>query len=293
VVAGSSVLGMLIPPSLLLILFGIVAETSIGDLFTGGILPGLLLAFIYCVMIGAMAHFWPSFILTGKRGTAGGEQLMSVGEMARKSAPIVLLILVVLGGIYGGVFTPIEAGAVGALCSLVLALSRRALTWKTFAEVLTETGYVTAAISFLIVAAHLYATLLALSGLPNAIANWAQAHDLGFWTIMVGYLVLILALGTILDSGSIVLITVPLALPIVSAFGTDIVWFGVVTVIAVEVGLLTPPLGVACFVVKANLQHQGITLGDVFTGALPFVVAMTGTLALVTAFPWFVLAFVR
>jgi C4-dicarboxylate transporter DctM subunit len=293
VVAGSSVLGMLIPPSLLLILFGIVAETSIGDLFTGGILPGLLLAFIYCVMIGAMAHFWPSFILTGKRGTAGGEQLMSVGEMVRKSAPIVLLILVVLGGIYGGVFTPIEAGAVGALCSLVLALSRRALTWKTFAEVLTETGYVTAAISFLIVAAHLYATLLALSGLPNAIANWAQAHDLGFWTIMVGYLVLILALGTILDSGSIVLITVPLALPIVSAFGTDIVWFGVVTVIAVEVGLLTPPLGVACFVVKANLQHQGITLGDVFTGALPFVVAMTGTLALVTAFPWFVLAFVR
>jgi C4-dicarboxylate transporter DctM subunit len=244
-------------------------------------------------MIGAMAHFWPSFILTGKRGTAGGEQLMSVGEMARKSAPIVLLILVVLGGIYGGVFTPIEAGAVGALCSLLLALSRRALTWKTFAEVLTETGYVTAAISFLIVAAHLYATLLALSGLPNAIANWAQAHDLGFWTIMVGYLVLILALGTILDSGSIVLITVPLALPIVSAVGTEIVWFGVVTVIAVEVGLLTPPLGVACFVVKANLQHQGITLGDVFTGALPFVVAMTGTLALVTAFPWFVLAFVR
>lgn len=292
VVAGSSVLGMLIPPSLLLILFGIVAETSIGDLFTGGIVPGILLSLVYCVMIGGMAHFFPRSILRDDAGVAE-RALMSTATLLGKSAPILLLVLVVLGGIYGGVFTPIEAGAVGALCSLLLALWRRALTWKTFAEVLTETGYVTAAISFLIVAAHLYATMLAISGLPNAIATWAQAHDLSFWTIMVGYLVLILALGTILDSGSIVLITVPLALPIVSAFGTDIVWFGVITVIAVEIGLLTPPLGVACFVVKANLQTQGITLNDVFMGALPFVIAMTLTLALVTAFPWFVLAFVR
>jgi len=293
VVAGSSVLGMLIPPSLLLILFGIVAETSIGDLFTGGIVPGLLLALIYCIMIGGIAHLRPAAIFRAGANAVAAPGLMPTRTLLARSAPILLLVSVVLGGIYGGIFTPIEAGAVGALCSLLLALWRRALDRHSFAQVLTETGYVTAAISFLIVAAHLYATMLALSGLPNAITNWAQANNLGFWTIMIGYLVLILALGTILDSGSIILITVPLALPIVTAFGTDIVWFGVITVIAVEIGLLTPPLGVACFVVKANLQDQGITLGDVFAGALPFVLAMTATLALVTAFPWFVTAFIR
>jgi TRAP-type C4-dicarboxylate transport system permease large subunit len=176
---------------------------------------------------------------------------------------------------------------------MLLAMFKRALDRKTIVEILTETGIVTAAISFLIVAAHLYATMLASSGLPNAISGWVQANDLSFWTVMVGYLVLILALGTILDSGSIVLISVPLALPIFTGFGTDIIWLGVVTVIAVEVGLLTPPLGVACFVVKANLQQQGITLNDVFAGSFPFVVAMTFTLVLVTAFPQLALFFVR
>ncbi len=293
VVAGSSVLGMLIPPSLLLILFGIVAETSIGDLFTAGILPGLLLALVYCVLIAGLARFRPAFIFRDVALASAAVSEMPATEMLRKAGPIVLLVVVVLGGIYGGVFTPIEAGAVGAFCSLLLALARRALTLRVFLDLLTETGLVTAAISFLIVAAHLYATMLAGSGLPNAIANWVQANNLGFWTIMIGYLVLILALGTILDSGSIVLITVPLALPIFTALGTNIIWLGVVTVIAVEVGLLTPPLGVACFVVKANLQQHDISLGDVFAGAWPFVLAMTFTLALVTAFPWLALAFVK
>ena len=293
VVAGSSVLGMLIPPSLLMILFGIVAETSIGDLFTAGIVPGLLLTLVYCVMIGGFARWRHRFVFVGDGEVGRGNTFMPVSVMIAKAAPIVSLVAAVLGGIYGGVFTPIEAGAVGTLCAMLLAMFKRALDRKTIVEILTETGIVTAAISFLIVAAHLYATMLASSGLPNAISGWVQANDLSFWTVMVGYLLLILALGTILDSGSIVLITVPLALPIFTGFGTDIIWLGVVTVIAVEVGLLTPPLGVACFVVKANLQQQGITLNDVFAGSFPFVVAMTFTLVLVTAFPQLALFFVR
>lgn len=293
VVAGSSVLGMLIPPSLLMILFGIVAETSIGDLFTAGILPGLLLTVVYCVMIAAFARWRKAFLFVGDGESASGRELMTAGVMLSKATPILLLVVAVLGGIYGGVFTPIEAGAVGTLCAMLLAIGKRALNRRTMRDILTETGVVTAAISFLIVAAHLYATMLASSGLPNAIADWVQGNNLSFWTVMAGYLVLILALGTILDSGSIVLISVPLALPIFNAFGTDIIWLGVVTVIAVEVGLLTPPLGVACFVVKANLQGQGITLGDVFSGAFPFVIAMTFTLILVTAFPQLALYFVR
>jgi tripartite ATP-independent transporter DctM subunit len=293
VVAGSSVLGMLIPPSLLLILFGIVAETSIGDLFTAGILPGLLLALIYCLLIMAMVRLWPGFVEEQPGRELALDKTMPVTELLKKSAPVVLLVLVVLGGIYGGVFTPIEAGAVGALCSLLLALVKRSLTWRSFAHVLSETGHVTAAICFLLVAAHLYATMLALSGMPNAIADWAQAQNLGFWTILIGYLVVILVLGTILDSGSIILIVVPLALPLLQSFNADIVWFGVITVIAVEIGLLTPPLGVACFVVKANMRDERITLGDVFAGAFPFVLAMTFVLALVTAFPWLAVGLVR
>jgi len=293
VVAGSSVLGMLIPPSLLMILFGIVAETSIGDLFTAGIVPGLLLTLVYCVMIGGFARWRQRFVFVGDGESGRGSATMPIAVMLTKAAPIVMLVAAVLGGIYGGVFTPIEAGAVGTLCAMLLAMAKRALDRRTMVEILTETGIVTAAISFLIVAAHLYATMLASSGLPNAISGWVQTNDLSFWTVMIGYLVLILALGTILDSGSIVLITVPLALPIFTGFGTDIIWLGVITVIAVEVGLLTPPLGVACFVVKANLQQQGITLNDVFAGSFPFVVAMTLTLVLVTAFPQLALFFVR
>jgi tripartite ATP-independent transporter DctM subunit len=293
VVAGSSVLGMLIPPSLLLILFGIVAETSIGDLFTAGILPGVLLALAYCVLIAIMVRISPAFVEARPGVLRDQGPPMSVATLVTKSAPVVLLVLVVLGGIYGGVFTPIEAGAVGALASLLLALQRRALTGKSLGNVLTETGYVTAAISFLLVAAHLYATMLALSGMPNVITEWVQSQGFGFWTVVIGYIVIILLLGTILDSGSIILIVVPLTLPLMQAFGADIVWFGIVTIIAVEIGLLTPPLGVACFVVKANLPDPSITLGDVFSGSFPFVVAMTVLLGLVTAFPWLSLALVR
>ena len=293
VVAGSSVLGMLIPPSLLLILFGIVAEQSIGDLFTAGILPGILLSIVYCVMIALLVRFRPQFVEASPGSLDERHGVMGSVEMLKKSAPVMLLVLIVLGGIYGGVFTPIEAGAVGALAALLLALQRRALNGESFGRVLTETGYVTAAISFLLVAAHLYATMLALSGLPNVIADWVKGQDLGFWTVLIGYLMLILLLGTILDSGSIILIVVPLTLPLMRAFGADIVWFGLITIIAVEIGLLTPPLGVACFVVKANLSDPRITLGDVFAGSFPFVAAMTFVLVLVTAFPWLTLALVR
>jgi C4-dicarboxylate transporter, DctM subunit len=293
VVAGSSVLGMLIPPSLLLILFGIVAETSIGDLFTAGIVPGLLLAFIYCALIAVLVRAAPHMIELQPGASTQQRELMGTPEMLAKSAPVLLLVLVVLGGIYGGVFTPIEAGAVGALCALLLALYRRALTGSSFGQVLTETGYVTAAISFLLVAAHLYATMLALSGMPNVITEWVQSQGYGFWTVLIGYFIIVLLLGTILDSGSIILIVVPLTLPLMQAFGADVVWFGIVTIIAVEIGLLTPPLGVACFVVKANLPDPRITVGDVFAGAFPFVLAMLFVLALVTAFPWLALGLVR
>ncbi len=283
VVAGSSVLGMLIPPSLLLILFGIIAEVSIGDLFTAGIVPGLILALFFCVAILLMARFFPRF--TGNPN-APDLLIMSRGTMLLKSAPIILLIVLVLGGIYGGFFTPTEAGGVGALGALVIAMIKGRLTAHEIWKIMLEVGQVTASITFLIIAAHMYSRLLALTGLPNAMTGLLSHWELGLYGVLVLYLLAIVLLGTILDSSSILLILLPLILPVIQPFGVDLVWFGILTIIAVEVGLLTPPLGVACFVIKANLDDDRITLNDIFAGAAPFALMMVILVALIVAAPW-------
>lgn len=274
---------MLIPPSLLLILYGIIAEVSIGDLFTAGIVPGLLLAVLFCVAILLMARFFPAF--TGSPGEADLE-LMSRKTMALKAVPVILLIGLVLGGIYGGFFTPTEAGGVGALGALVIALIKGRLSGREVWMILMEVGQVNASITFLIIAAHMYSRLLALTGLPYAMAGLLESWNLGFYGILLLYLAAVVILGTILDSTSILLIALPLILPVVQPFGIDLVWFGILTILAVEVGLLTPPLGVACFVIKANLNDDRISLNDIFAGAAPFALIMVLLIVLVVAFPW-------
>ncbi len=291
VVAGSSVLGMLIPPSLLLILFGIIAETSIGDLFIAGIVPGIVLAIAYSLLIALMAHRYPSKVFTEEGNHLTEQPIMSLGELTLKIAPIVGLIIVVLGGIYGGVFTATEAGGVGAMGALLLALARRTLTWSKFWHVLVETGHVTAAISFLLIGAHIYARMIAVTGIPDALEVMIENSGLGFTALIIIYLAIIVAMGTILDAGSIMLITVPLAVPVMIAMegaGVEtngLVWFGVITIIGVEIGLLTPPLGIACFVIHNNLQDPRISVNDVFWGAAPFALTMLIVLALVVIFP--------
>lgn len=288
VVAGSSVLGMLIPPSLLLILYGIVAEVSIGQMFTAGIIPGILLAFAFVVLIGYLVRRHPRFVGEGalKLTEPDPETDASTMELIVLISPIVILIAIVLGGIYGGLFTPTEAGGVGALAALILAIAKRRLSWAAFKDVLIETGYVTASISFLLIAAHLYANMLALSGLPDFMGHWIETTNIGLVGVLIVYLIAIILLGTILDSASIMLILLPLVVPVMAKLGVDLVWFGIVTVIAVEIGLLTPPLGIACFVIRANLEDDRITLGDIFRGAAPFALTMLIVLALVVAIPW-------
>ena len=294
VVTGSSVLGMLIPPSLLLILFGVLTETSIGDLFKAGIMPGILLAAAYSGLIFFMAYRFPDYV--GNIATSSAESpalRMSLAEAIWKLTPIVLLIALVLGGIYAGWFTPTESGAVGALGALVLALGKRQLDWPRLWQVLTETGHVTVSILFLLIAANIYSRMLALSGITGFIATWIAQSGLGLYAILSIYLILVLLMGTILDSSSIMMIIVPLIYPIMLEMGIDFVWFGLVTVIAIEVGLITPPLGIAAYVVKSTLDDQSITLNDVFAGAFPYVVIMIVVLALVVIFPQISLVLVR
>ena len=285
VVAGSSVLGMLIPPSLLLIVFGILSETSIGDLFIAGILPGIALAIAYCGLIWIMARRFPDKVGSEEALNTVRPAQMTGWQAAAKSAPIVSLIALVLGGIYGGLFTATEAGGIGALGALVLTCFKRALTPANLWQALTETGHVTASICFLLVSAHIYSRMIALTGIPNIMESYVEASGLGLAGLLAIYIVAIVLMGTILDAGSIMLITVPLAIPALAPFGVDLVWFGIVTIIAVEIGLLTPPLGLACFVIHNNLADDRIRIDDVFWGAAPFALTMLVVLLLVVAFP--------
>jgi C4-dicarboxylate transporter, DctM subunit len=289
VVAGSSVLGMLIPPSLLLILYGVLTEKSIGDLFIAGIIPGILLALAYSIGIVLIASLRPELVYADPKAADARSRSrtpLSAGDIAGKMLPIVALVVLVLGGIYGGLFTPVEAGAVGAAGALAIALVKRRLTFSSFWTVLVETAHITAAICFLIISASLYSRMLAISGVTELLRTVIVDTGFGFAGLLTVFIIVVLILGTLLDSSSIMLITIPLVLPALTGFGTDLIWFGIVTLLAVEIGLLTPPFGIAVFVIKATLGPDSrISLKDIFAGAFPFACVMFLVLLAVIGFP--------
>ena len=294
VVAGSSVLGMLIPPSLLMILYGFLSNQSVGDLFTAGIVPGLLLALAYTLGIVVVSFVWPrSVYASGAPQPIEDMVLMPVGTLLRKLVPSVLMIVLVLGGLYAGYFTATEAGAVGAALALVIALLRGKLNARTLWSVLTETGHVTVSVSFLIICATIYTRMLAMSGMPQFLVETMAQAGLGATAFLMLYVLIVIALGMVVDSSSILLIVLPLMLPLAEQFGMNLIWFGVVTVVAVEIGLLTPPFGLSVYVIKSTLQDESISLGDIFRGTAPFTLMMLGVLLLLIFFPAISLVLLR
>lgn len=287
VVAGSSVLGMLIPPSILLIIYAILTEQSVGDMFIAGVMPGILLSAVFCAGILLCGYIKPSMIqpLSEKKLVDDSIVEMSWGEISGKLFPVISLIVVVLGGIYGGVFTPTEAGAAGAFGALVIALLKRKLTLSSAWRILVETGHVTATVLFLIIGATMYSRMLGMSGLPTEIQNWILGMDASFVTLIIFYVLLMILLGTVIDSVSVMLITVPLFVGVLQPFGIDLIWFGIITVIGVEIGLLTPPMGISVYVIKSSLNDARISLWDIFAGAAPFALAMLFVLILIVIFP--------
>jgi tripartite ATP-independent transporter DctM subunit len=285
VVAGSSVLGMIIPPSAMLIIYAIVAEQSVGHMFLAGVIPGLMLAGAYVIAIWIMAKVWPGFVVNEGAGQWEPDELLSARQIVLLSLPLVGLVLAVLGGIYTGWLTPVEAGAAGAALGLALAVARGTIDLKGFWNALLETGHITAAILFLITAASIYSRMLGIAGIPNALGDFLETYELGFTAVMVILVVLMLFLGTILDTASIILIIVPLFLPVVEPLGVSLVWFGIIVVIGAEIGLLTPPLGISCFVIKSTINDPNVTLKDVFMGALPFAAVMLAVLIILIEFP--------
>ncbi|MED5535892.1 MAG: TRAP transporter large permease subunit [Pseudomonadota bacterium] len=282
--AGSSVLGMLIPPSLLLIIYGVIAEVSIGALFVAAIIPGIILASAFAVGVLLMAWLWPSFV--GNPQTQFLEkEINGRWDSLLDILPIGMLVVLVLGGIYGGVFTPTEAGAAGAFAAMCIALLKKRLTGAVLWDVIREAGQVTVTILFLIISASIFSRMLALTGLPEEMATYLATLGFGLAGFLAGYLLLLILLGMVLDSTSILFILLPLALPVVGELGGNLIWFGVVTVIGVEIGLMTPPLGLSVYVIKSSLDNPEISLGTIFAGAFPFVIITFTVTVLLMMFP--------
>ncbi|MEW9922197.1 TRAP transporter large permease [Marimonas sp. MJW-29] len=283
VVAGSSVLGMMIPPSLLMIVYAVLAEQSVGRMFLAGVGPGILLALAFTVTILILATTRRSFVF--ESGDEAAYEDIGLMEIVIKAVPILSLMVLVLGGLYGGFLNPTEAGAAGAFGALVIALLRRSLDRQTFWRLLVETGQITVSVLFLILAATFFSRMLALSGVPRELAEFFLSGDIGPYGFLFAYIVLIVALGCLIDSISIMLIVLPIALPVADAAGLDLIWFGVITVISVEIGLLTPPFGLSVYTIKSAMDDPDLKVGEIFRGAVPFIIAMLVTLLIIILIP--------
>ena len=285
VVAGSSVLGMLLPPSLLFIVYAVQAEESVGRMFLSGIGPGILLTIIFTITILILAKTRPDFVFSNNAAPIEEADDTSLLGIVKMATPIVVLIGVVLGGLYAGLFNPTEAGAAGAFGALVIAIMRRSLNGPKFWRLLVETGQITVSVLFLILAATFFSRMLAMSGMPQSLAQILLNGPFGPWGFLIAYIAVVIILGFLIDSVSIMLIMLPIALPVAIAADFDLIWFGVITVIAVEIGLLTPPFGLSVYTIKSALDLPDLRVGEIFLGAFPFVVAMALTIGIIIVFP--------
>ena len=280
-IAGSSVLGMLIPPSTLLIVYGLFSMGSIGKLFIGGIVPGIILSALYSLMIIVMVMVMPSL--------AGSKETITVSWSQRFRLlggiwGVLGLIGLALGGIYAGWFTATEAGAIGAFGAFGLVIVKRRLALSSLWDTLMETGLLSASFFFLFIGAQMFSRMLSMSGVAAFLSETAAAMPLPPAGIITMFIIVYLILGMFLDCVSELVITLPLMLPVVSALGYDLIWFGVVAVVSAEMGIITPPFGMVIFVMKASIGEES-SLEEMFIGALPFLFMMVVLLAILIAFP--------
>jgi C4-dicarboxylate transporter, DctM subunit len=279
-IAGSACLGMLIPPSVLLIVWGIITEQSIGKLFVAGIIPGIILSLLYIMYtVGAVVvnpSLAPAVPEEEEEPLTSGEIVSTVG--------VVLLIAIVLGGIWGGAFTATEAAGIGALCAMVLAIIK-GLRWKGIVEAVIDAGKTSAPIMILLVTAGMYSRFLALADIQTIIKDSLLSLGIGAFGIAVMMIVLWLLLGMILDSISIILLTVPIFATFAPLLGMDGFAFAIFGILLIEAGLLTPPFGLVVYVVKGAVPDSGVSLAEIFRGSIPYWILMLITAGLIWVFP--------
>jgi tripartite ATP-independent transporter DctM subunit len=281
-VAGSSILGMLIPPSVLMVVYGVLVDESIGRLFVAGIMPGILLTTIYCCGIWVMVRWMPN--LTAEIPQDRSHDFLTFFKGLLKPWQFVIIICVTLGGIYAGWFTPTEAGAIGAFSTFIMCILRRKLTKSALWKIILEAGYTMGSLYFLFICATMYSRMLAMSGLPNAVTDAVVTIQLPSVFVILLMIVVYVLLGAIIDSISIMILTIPLFHPVIQSMGFDPFWFAVVSVIAIEMGLITPPFGMVVFVMKASLGESA-TVEEIFRGVLPWIIMMVIALLIIGFYP--------
>ena len=278
VIASGGTLGIMIPPSTIMVIYGIVTETHIGKLFAAGVLPGILTAILLMVAVVLMTLRDPEHAPAGEKFT--WKQRL---EALRGIWGVLLLVIVVLGGIYGGVFTATEGAGMGAAGAFLFAWARKALTWESLIGILVESARTTAMLFTLLIAATVFANFVNFTTMPGDLKEWITHLDLSPVMVVGAMMVIYIILGTVMEELTMVLLTIPLFFPIVVQLGFDPVWFGVLIVMVIQIGLISPPVGMNLFVLNTLLPKVG--LGTIFRGCWPFVVMQVVSLAILLFFP--------
>jgi len=276
--AASGTLGILIPPSLIFIFYGVMTETSIGALFIAGIMPGILTAVMFSAIILVRCMITPSLGPPGPGSTWKERWTSTIGLM-----PILGLFLLVIGGIYGGIFTPTEAAGVGCAGVLVTAAFRRRLSGSAMSKALEETALISAMIFAIIIGGYLVARFLAITGITEDLVSILVGMELGRVSFLLLLVLLYLVLGAMLDVFGMLVLTIPFLMPVVSELGISPIWFGVFAVVMAELALVTPPVGANVFVMRRTAPE--VPMGEIFMGVLPFVIGELVVIALLIAFP--------
>lgn len=277
-VAAGGTLGILIPPSVIMVIYALAAEESVPALFAAGMIPGLILAALFVVVIWVIARIRPDWAPPGPL-MPWRERIFAALAMWK----LIILFGLAVGGIYAGWFSPTEAAGIASFAVIVIAAATRQLSWRGFYDCVMETLRTTAMLMFIIMGAWIFAYFVVQTRLPTALIDLIQFFELSPWAVIMMILAFYIVLGCVLDSVAIILVTVPVFLPVVVALGYDSVWYGILMVVMVEIGLITPPVGLNIFVMRAQLPD--IALGTLFIGIAPFLVADAVLIALLLVFP--------
>ncbi len=277
-IAAGGTLGMLIPPSIVMIIYGILTEQFVIALFAAALIPGVLSVIIYFIAIRVLVFFNPESGPAGPR-VPWPERFKVLGQ----SWGVIFLAAVVSGGLYTGVFSPAESASVGVSVAFLFALFRGKINWRSFFDTLLEAAATTGMIYVIIIGAHIFSFFMTLSGLPEEIVGSIEATGLSRWTILIMLFAMFLVLGSIFDTIAAMVITLPFVFPLILSLGFDPIWWGVIMVIVMEIGMITPPIGMNVFIMHG--MARDIPLLTIFKGIAPFVVADLVRLALVTVFP--------
>ncbi|MBZ0143980.1 MAG: TRAP transporter large permease [Rhodocyclaceae bacterium] len=277
-IAAGGTLGILIPPSVVMVIYGILTEQNIGKLFIAGILPGIVAVACYLAAVAVTVRIDKKAGPRGER-VSWHERLVALGDVWG----VLILFLIVIGGIYGGIFTPTEAAGIGAGGGLVFLLMRKGFDWRELRTILIESAITTGMIFTILIGALIFANFINMTGMPTELTAYAEQFRETPLLVIIAILVIYVALGCVLESMSMILLTVPMFYPLVAHLGYDLIWFGIIVVVVTEISMITPPVGLNVFVLRSVLPD--VPTQTVFRGVMPFIAADVVRLGLLVAFP--------